>query len=303
LIEDKKKTLDKKSVNNEMQLKTIWILLKNTAIEWQEDKVSLWAAGIAFYTIFSLAPLLIIAIAIAGAVFGQEAAQNQIVEQIQGLIGKQGAQAVRTMIQNTQQPGSGGILATTLGVATLLLGASGVFGQLQEALNTIWNVQPQSGINIKNFLQKRLLSFAIVLVIGFLLLVSLIVSAVLAAIANFFGHLFPQWIQLGQILNFLFSFGGTTLLFALLYKVLPDINIAWSNIWIGATTSALLFTIGKFLIGLYLGNSSIGSSYGAASSLVIVLIWVFFSAQILLLGAEFTQVYTRRGRSTTERSK
>jgi membrane protein len=286
-----------------MQLKTIWILLKNTAIEWQEDKVSLWAAGIAFYTIFSLAPLLIIAIAIAGAVFGQEAAQNQIVEQIQGLIGKQGAQAVRTMIQNTQQPGSGGILATTFGVATLLLGASGVFGQLQEALNTIWDVHPQSGINIKNFLEKRLLSFAIVLVIGFLLLVSLIVSAVLAAIANFFGHLFPQWIQLGQILNFLFSFGGTTLLFALLYKVLPDINIAWSNIWIGATTSALLFTIGKFLIGLYLGNSSIGSSYGAASSLVIVLIWVFFSAQILLLGAEFTQVYARRGRSTTERSK
>ena len=284
-----------------MQLKTIWVLFKNTAIEWQEDKVSLWAAGIAFYTIFSLAPLLIIAIAIAGAVFGHEAAQNQIVEQIQGLIGKQGAQAVRIMIQNTQQPGSGGILATTFGVATLLFGASAVFGQLQEALNTIWDVQPSSGINIKNFLQKRLLSFAIVLVIGFLLLVSLIVSTALAAIANFFGHLFPQWIQLGQILNFLFSLGGTTLLFALLYKVLPDINIAWSNIWIGATTSALLFTIGKFLIGIYLGNSSIGSSYGAASSLVIVLIWVFFSAQILLLGAEFTQVYARRGNSAIDR--
>ncbi len=286
----------------EMQLKTIWVLLKNTAREWQDDKVSLWAAGIAFYTIFSLAPLLIIAITIAGAVFGQEAAQNQIVEQIQGLIGKQGAQAVQTMIQNTQQPGSGGILATTFGIATLLLGASAVFGQLQEALNTIWDVQPQSGINIKNFLQKRLLSFAIVLVIGFLLLVSLIVSAGLAAIANFFGHLFPQWIQLGQMLNLLFSFGGTTLLFTLLYKVLPDINIAWSNIWIGATTSALLFTIGKSLIGLYLGNSSIGSSYGAAGSLVIILIWVFFSAQILLLGAEFTQVYTRRHGSAVNRS-
>jgi membrane protein len=277
-----------------MQLKTIWLLLKNTAIEWQEDKVSLWAAGIAFYTIFSLAPLLIIAIAIAGAVFGQEAAQNQIVEEIQGLIGKQGAQAVQAMIQNTQQPGADGVLATTFGVVTLLLGASGVFGQLQEALNTIWDIKPQPGINIKNFLQKRLLSFAIVLVLGFLLLVSLILSAALAAIANFFGHLFPQWIQLGQILNFLFSFAGTTLLFALLYKVLPDIKIAWSNLWIGATTAALLFTIGKFLIGLYLGNSSIGSSYGAASSLVIVLIWVFFSAQILLLNAEFTQVYTRR---------
>jgi membrane protein len=277
-----------------MQLKTIWLLLKNTAIEWQEDKVSLWAAAIAFYTIFSLAPLLIIAIAIAGTVFDREVAQTQILGQIQELIGKQGAIAVRVMIQNAQQPGAGGILATTFGVATLLLGASAVFGQLQEALNTIWDVRPRSGINLKSFLQKRLLSFAMVLTIGFLLVVSLVVSAALAAIANFFGHLFPQWIQLGQILNLIFSFGGATLLFALVYKVLPDLNIAWSNIWIGATTAALLFTIGKFLIGLYLGNSSIGSSYGAASSLVIVLIWVFFSAQILLLGAEFTQVYTRR---------
>jgi membrane protein len=286
-----------------MQIKIIWMLLKNTAREWQEDKVSLWAAAIAFYTIFSLAPLLIIAIAITGAVFGQEAAQNQIVEQIQGLIGFQGAQAVQAMIQNAQQPGSGGILATVFGIATLLLGASGVFGQLQEALNTIWDIQPRPGINLKNFLQKRLLSFAIVLVIGFLLLVSLIVSAILAAIANYFGHLFPQWIQLGRILNLIFSLGGATLLFALLYKVLPDINIAWSNIWIGSATAALLFTIGKFLIGLYLGNSSIGSSYGAASSLVIVLIWVFFSAQVLLLGAEFTQVYARRREPTMERSK
>lgn len=277
-----------------MQLKTIWLLLKNTALEWQEDKVSLWAAAIAFYTIFSLAPLLIIAISIAGTVFDREVAQTQILGQIQELIGKQGAIAVRVMIQNAQQPGAGGILATTFGVATLLLGASAVFGQLQEALNTIWDVRPRSGINLKSFLQKRLLSFAMVLTIGFLLVVSLVVSAALAAIANFFGHLFPQWIQLGQILNLIFSFGGATLLFALVYKVLPDLNIAWSNIWIGATTAALLFTIGKFLIGLYLGNSSIGSSYGAASSLVIVLIWVFFSAQILLLGAEFTQVYTRR---------
>jgi membrane protein len=286
-----------------MQIKMIWMLLKNTAREWQEDKVSLWAAASAFYTIFSLAPLLIIAIAITGAVFGQDAAQNQIVEQIQGLIGFQGAQAVQVMIQNAQQPGAGGILATVFGVATLLLGASGVFGQLQEALNTIWDVRPQSGINIKYFLQKRLLSFAIVLVIGFLLLVSLIVSAILAVIANYFGHLFPQWIQLGRILNFIFSLGGATLLFALLYKVLPDVNIAWSNIWIGSATAALLFTIGKSLIGLYLGNSSIGSSYGAASSLVIVLIWVFFSAQVLLLGAEFTQVYARRRESRMERSR
>ncbi|MDV2994553.1 MAG: hypothetical protein N4J56_004207 [Chroococcidiopsis sp. SAG 2025] len=277
--------------------KTVWLLLKDTATKWQKDKVSLWAAAIAFYTIFSIAPLLIIAIAIAGAVFGREAAQNQIVGQVQELIGKQGAQAVQVMIQNAQQPGSGGTLATLFGIVTLGLGASGVFGQLQEALNTIWNAQPQPGINIKNFLQKRLLSFAMVLVIGFLLVVSLVVSTALAAIANFFGHLFPGWIRLGQILNFIFSLGGTTVLFALIYKVLPDLKIAWSNLWIGATVTALLFNFGKFLIGLYLGNSNIGSSYGAASSLVIILIWVFFSAQILLLGAEFTQVYTEQHRS------
>jgi membrane protein len=233
-------------------------------------------------------------IAIAGTVFDQEVAQNQIIEQIQGLVGIQGAQAVQGMIQNAQQPGSGGILATVFGIATLLLGASGVFGQLQEALNTIWDVRAKPGVNLNSFLQKRLLSFAMVLTIGFLLMVSLVISTVLVAIANYFGHFFPQWIQLGQILNFIFSFVGTTLLFALIYKVLPDIKIAWSNLWIGATTAALLFTVGKFLIGLYLGNSSIGSSYGTASSLVIVLIWVFFSAQILLLGAEFTQVYARR---------
>lgn len=277
--------------------KTIWVLLKDTATKWQKDKVSLWAAAIAFYTIFSIAPLLIIAIAIAGAVFGRETAQNQIVGQIQALIGKQGAQAVQVMIQNAQHSGSSGILATGFGIVTLWLGASGVFGQMQEALNTIWNVQPQPGLNIKNFLQKRLLSFAMVLVFGFLLIVSLIVSTVLAAIANFFGHLFPGWILLGQILNFIFSLGGTTVLFALIYKVLPDLKIAWGNLWIGAGVAALLFNFGKFLIGLYLGNSSIGSSYGAASSLVIVLIWVFFSAQILLLGAEFTQVYTQQHRS------
>ncbi|MBD2307741.1 YihY/virulence factor BrkB family protein [Chroococcidiopsis sp. FACHB-1243] len=279
-----------------MRLKTIWLLLKDTAVEWQEDKASLWAAAIAFYTIFSIAPLLIIAIAIAGAVFGRDAAESQTVAQIQELIGQQGAQAVQAIIQNAQQPGAGGTLATLFGIATLLLGASGVFAQLQEALNVIWDVNPQPGLNIRGFLQKRLLSFAIVLVIGFLLLVSLLASAALAAIANFFGHLFPTWIQLGRILNFIFSLIGTTLLFALIYKVLPDIKIAWSNLWIGATTTALLFALGKYFIGLYLGNSSIGSSYGAASSLVIVLIWVFFSAQILLLGAEFTQVYAKRNR-------
>lgn len=277
-----------------MKLKNIWVLFKKAVTAWQEHKASLWAAGIAFYTIFSLAPLLIIAITIAGAVFGQDVAENELVGQIQGLIGKEGAEAVQAMIKNAQQPNSRGDIATIFGIVTLLFGASGIFGQLQEALNTVWNVKPKPGLNIKYFLQNRLLSFAMVLVIGFLLLVSLIISAVLAGVANFFGHLFPGWIIFLQILNFMISFSVTTFLFALIYKVLPDIKVAWSNVWIGATFTATLFTIGKFLIGLYLGNSGISSSYGAASSFVIVLIWVFFSAQILLFGAEFTQVYAKQ---------
>lgn len=282
-----------------MQIKNILLLFKNTVIEWQEDKAPLWAAGIAFYTIFSLAPLLIIAITIAGAVFGQEVAENELVGQIQGLIGKEGAEAVQALIKNAQQPGSGGTIATVFGIVTLLFGASGIFGQLQEALNAIWDVKPKGGLNIKYFLQNRLLSFAMVLVIGFLLLVSLIISTVLAGVANFFGHLFPGWIIFLQILNFIVSFSVTAFLFALIYKVLPDIKIAWSNLWIGAIFTAILFTIGKFLIGLYLGNSGISSSYGAASSFVVVLIWVFFSAQILLFGAEFTQVYAKQNRNVS----
>jgi membrane protein len=276
-----------------MKASDIWKLLKDTIAEWQEDKVPLWAAGLAYSTIFSLAPLLLIAISIAGAVFGEEAARGEIVGQIQGLVGRDGAEVIQNMIQNTQKPGSGGTFATVFGVGTLLLGASWVFGQLQDALNTIWEVKPKPGKGIQSFLQSRFLSFAMVLVIGFLLLVSLVLSAALAAIGNFFGHLIPGYAILGQTLNFLISFGVVTLLFAAIYKFLPDVNVGWKNLWVGAAVTALLFTIGKFLIGLYLGNSSVSSTYGSAGSLVVVLVWVFYSAQILLLGAEFTQVYSR----------
>lgn len=277
--------------------KTAWQLLRETVSEWQKDKVSLWAAALAYYTSFSLAPLLVIAIAIAGAIFGEEAARGEIVGQIQGLVGKQGAEAIQAMLQNAQSPQSGGLIATVVGVGALLLGASGVFGQLQDALNAIWHVEPKPGRGLKFFLQNRFLSFAMVLVIGFLLLVSLLLSAVLAAFSNFFGYLLPSLAILGPILNFAISFFVITLLFALIYKVLPDVKIPWRYLWVGAVITALFFNIGKFLIGMYLGSSSVSSTYSAAASLGIVLLWVYYSAQILLFGAEFTKVYAlKRGK-------
>jgi membrane protein len=276
-----------------VRLKDGFSLLKETIKEWNQDKVPLYAAALAYYTVFSLAPLLLIAIAIAGAAFGEEAARGQIVGQIQGLVGQDGAEAIQTMLQNVQRPGSGGTIASVLGVVTLLFGASGVFGQLQEALNAIWEVKPKPERGWKNFIQARFLSFAMVLVIGFLLLVSLVLSAVLVGIGNFFGSLFPGLVALGQGLNFLISYAVITVLFASIYKFLPDVRVPWKNLWIGASVTAILFNIGKYLIGLYLGNSSVGSTYGAAGSLVVILVWIFYSAQILLLGAEFTQVYSR----------
>jgi membrane protein len=276
-----------------MRLKDGVRLLKDTVTEWTQDQVPLYAAALAYYTVFSLAPLLLIAIAIAGAIFGEEAAQGQIVGQIQGLVGRDGAEAIQTMLQNAQRPGSGGTIASIVGVVTLLFGASGVFGQLQQALNAIWNVKPKPERGWKNFIQSRFLSFAMVLVIGFLLLVSLILSAILAAISNVFGSMMPEFIAVGQGLNFFISFAVITLLFASIYKFLPDVQVPWKNLWIGAAATALLFNIGRYLIGLYLGNSGIGSTYGAAGSFVVLLVWVFYSAQIILFGAEFTQVYSR----------
>lgn len=276
-----------------MRLKDGVRLLKGTFAEWKEDNVPVLAAALAYYTVFSLAPLLIIAIAIAGAVFGEEAARGELVRQIQGLVGKEGAEAVQAMVQNADKPNSGGAIATIIGVILLLFGASGVFGQLQSALNTIWEVKPKPGQGIRSFLVSRFLSFAMVLVIGFLLLVSLLLSSLLAAVSYFFNGLMPGLPILGQVINFLISFGVITVLFASIYKFLPDVEIPWKNLWVGAAVTAVLFNIGKLAIGLYLGNSSVGSAYGAAGSLVVVLIWVFYSAQILLIGAEFTQVYSK----------
>jgi membrane protein len=280
-----------------MRFKTIVRLVRETVDEWNEDNVPLLAAALAYYTMFSIAPLLIIVIAIAGAIYGEEAARGEIVRQIQGLVGRDGAEFIQSMIQNASRPGSGGGIATLIGIGVLIFGASGVFGQLQAALNTIWEVKPKPGRAVKSFVQARFLSFAMVLVIGFLLLVSLVLSAALSGISGYFNGFLPEVFQVGRILNSVLSFALITLLFAAIYKFLPDVEVPWKNLWVGAGVTALLFNIGKFLIGLYLGNSSVGSTYGAAGSLVVVLLWVFYSAQILLFGAEFTQVYSKyRGR-------
>lgn len=268
-----------------------WGLLKQTGKEWSEDKVPRLGAALAYYTVFAIAPLLIIAIGIAGLVFGAEAVRGQVADQLKTLISPEAAEAINEMIANASKPSSG-IMATIIGFVTLLFGASGVFGQLKDAMNTIWGVQPKPGRGIMGIIKDRFLSFTMVLGIGFLLLVSLALSAALAAMQKFvFGD--GTGIIL-QIVNFGLSLVVITLLFAVIYKVLPDVTIAWRDVWIGAAVTALLFTIGKFLIGVYLGRSSTTSTFGAFGSLVVILLWVYYSAQILFFGAEFTQVYANQ---------
>jgi membrane protein len=277
-----------------MNARDIWGTLKETFTDWNEDKAPRLAAALSYYALFAIAPLLVIVIAIAGLFFGREAASGAIAGQLQGLVGQQSAQTIQEMVANAGASRSGGIIATVVGVVTLLFGALGVFGQLQDALNTIWEVQPKPNRSWLETIKERLAPFTMVLGIAFLLLVSLVVSAALAAIGKFFSNIFPGFELIGQIINFVVSFGVITLLFAMMYKYLPDVKIAWSDVWIGAAATALLFTIGRLLIGLYLGRSSTASAYGAAGSLVIVLIWIYYSAQILFMGAEFTQVYAKK---------
>ncbi len=276
-----------------MRFKVVWGLLKETFAEWNKDKVSRLAAALAYYTIFSLAPLLIIAIAIAGAVFGKAAANGEIVGQLQGLIGKPGADLIQTAITNASQPKQGNI-ASIVSVIVLLFGASGLFAQLQDALNTIWEVQPKPGRGIIPMIRDRFLSFGMVLGVGFLLIVSLVASAILGTVSTYFHNFLPGADFLWQIVNFVLSFAVTTLLFGLIFKLLPDVKIVWSDVWIGAALTSGLFSVGRFVLGQYLGSNSFGSIYGAAGTLVVILAWIYYAAQILFVGAEFTKVYARK---------
>ncbi|HZD57199.1 MAG TPA: YihY/virulence factor BrkB family protein [Anaerolineales bacterium] len=276
-----------------MWTKKISSLLKETLREWSEDNASRLAASLSYYAIFSLAPLLIIAIAIAGFFLGRASVRQEVLLQVRGLVGEGGSKFVQNLIENASRPGAS-TWAAIIGVATLLLGASGVYGQLQSALNTIWEVEPEPGRGLLNTLIDRFLSFTMVLGTGFLLLISMFASAALTIISNFFRHLLPGTELLWQIIDGVASFAIITLLFAIMFKVLPDVRIEWRDVWIGGAVTALLFTIGKFVIGFYLGNRSVSSAYGAAGSLVAILLWIYYSAQILFFGAEFTQVYSRR---------
>jgi membrane protein len=270
-------------------LKTLTALLRQAGAAWLDDDAPTLGAALAFYTLFSLAPVLIVAVSVAGLVFGDKAAQGEIVRQFQGLMGTQGATAIEIILQSTNRPGLG-VLATALSLIAILVGASGAFNELQDALNIIWKVH-----STKSFwslaLRHRVFSLGLVVATGFLLLTSLVITASLSAAERLVGTLLPISIVVLQSMNFVFSFVVITLLFALIFKLIPDTIIPWRDVWMGAAVTSLLFTVGKVLIGFYLGHSALTSAYGAAASLVVFLIWIYYSAQILLFGAEITHVY------------
>lgn len=272
-----------------MNFKGIFGLVKDTFKEWSEDKAARLGAALAYYTIFSIGPLLLIVVAIASFVFAN--AQSQIVSTVQGVVGKESADVIAQTMDNANKSGAN-IFATIIGIVTLLLGASGVFGQLKDALNTIWEVQPKPGQGLLHTIRERFLSFTMVLGTGFLLLVSLIVSAAVSVLNDFLKSILPGGDIIGFIISLITSLLIVSVMFMLLFKFLPDVKISWSDVWIGGLVTAILFIVGQFLLGLYIGSGAVGSSFGAVSSLVVILVWIYYSTQILFLGAEFTQVYT-----------
>ena len=274
-----------------MKPKQLFDLCRKAVMAWVDDYAPSMGAAISYYTIFSLAPLLVIVIAIAGALFGREAAQGQIVAQVSGLVGREGAVAVESLLRAADQPGKG-LVAGLISVAVLLLGATTVFAELQSALDRIWHVpEREKPSGIWAVLRARLLSFGLILGLAFLLMVSLSVSAGLAAFGSWFGGLVPGWELMLQVLNIAISLAIITVLFAMIFKLMPTARIAWHDVWIGAAVTAVLFELGKLAIGLYLGKSGVNESFAAAGSLVVLVAWVYYAAQIFLLGAEFTKVY------------
>jgi membrane protein len=276
-----------------LRIKNIWLLLKDSAIAWDDDNIAQQGAALSFFTVFSLSPLLMLVIVLSSFGFGQAAASGHVVSQIRGLIGIEGASFVQSMIASAYKSDAT-ILATIFSVVMLLLGASAVFIELRDSLNKIWRVQPKPIGTVRAFIRVRLLSFAMILGIGFLLLVSLILSAVLAAMGDYLSGFFAVLPGLVDLLDFIVSFVGITIMFACMFKFLPAAILKWKDACIGAAVTSLLFSIGKFVIGLYLGNGAIGSSFGAASSLVIFMLWAYYSSQIVLFGAEFTCLYAIR---------
>jgi membrane protein len=274
-----------------MYLRRLGTVLRKAANAWIDDHAQSMGAALSYYTVFSIAPLLLIAISVAGLVFGREAAQGAVVDQLQGLIGRNGAQAIQDLLKNVSRP-SEGILATITGVVVLVIGATSVFGELQDDLDRIWQVPTRQKVaGWWAFLHARLLSIGMILAIGFLLLVSLAASAAFDAFASWSTSALAGWEGLAHVVNFVLSFVLTTALFAMIYRFMPQATIEWRDVGIGALVTAFLFSVGKYLIGLYIGKSALASGFGAAGSLAVLLAWVYYSAQIFLFGAEFTWAY------------
>jgi membrane protein len=270
-------------------------LVSQTFKEWSDDKAPRLGAALSYYTVFSLAPVLILVISIAGLVFGKDAAEGRLVGELRGLLGTDSAEVVQTMLAKASKPAHG-VVSAIIGFFTLLLGATGVLIELQDALNTVWKVKPKPGGGVREILRERLLSFGLILAFGFLLLVSLVLSAVLSGLGGAFSRFIPGWVIFGYLLNYVVALAVTSALIASIYKILPDVKMAWRDVWVGAVVTSLLFQLGKFLIGLYVGKASVGSPFGAAGSLAVLLVWVYYSSQIILFGAEFTRVSAiRRG--------
>jgi membrane protein len=282
-----------------MQIKQAIPLLKDTYQQWSDHNGTRFGASLAFYTLLSMAPLLVIVAAVLALVFDPKKSQTELINQAQQMIGSTGADAVKTLLTHAQKPATG-TFAGIIAFITLLFGASGVFTELQQALNIMWDAAPTNSSGFWGMIKSKLLSFGMVLAIGFILLVSLFVSATVAVVGKFFAGLLPIPAPVFEGINFIVSFAVITALFALLYKYVPAVRISWRDVIVGAVGTALLFTIGKFLLGLYLGKASVGSAYGAAGSLVALIVWVYYSAQIFYFGAEFTHVYAHaQGRKGT----
>jgi membrane protein len=265
----------------------ITAIFRKTFAAWDNHEAPRLGAALAFYSILSLAPLVLIALAVLGVIFGHSNAQSELLGQAGNLLGPQGSEALKGLIEQARQPASG-VFASIVGAITLLFGASGVFGELRSALNKMWDVRPANASGIWGTIREHFASFGMVLAVGFLLLVSLVINAALAAVGKFFGGFLPAPEPVLHAIDFAISVAGAAVLFALIFKYVPETTIDWKDVWIGAGVTAVLFTIGKFLIGLYLGKAAVGSAYGAAGSLVAVIVWVYYSAMIFLFGAEFT---------------
>ncbi|HKP64450.1 MAG TPA: YihY/virulence factor BrkB family protein [Polyangiales bacterium] len=276
-----------------MRLTDIASVLKATVVEWIDDNAARVAASLAFYTLLSMAPMVILSIAIAGVALGEESARAQILQHAGSFIGPEAAGALDAVVASASKSQSG-VVSTIVGLVVLLVGASGVFGELQYALDTIWGVKPKPRRGVMGIIKERLFSFSMVIGVAFVLLVSLVVSAVLSALGSYMADALPGGALLWQAINLAASLGVITVLFALIFKVVPDVEMRWRDVWVGSFVTAALFNVGKYALGFYLGRSTVASSYGAAGSVVALVVWVYYSSQLVFLGAEFTQVFARR---------